>query len=201
MTNAALTAQFLIDHYRPSAVIFSGIAGALDSTVRIGDIVICSTWVTHDYGYVGADGFEHHPVDVWSPGSDSIGSVTYVNVDSGLFAAAAALITDVIPFDSIGDRLPRVIAGGVGTSGNTFVDSHEKRAWLVEQFDGDIVDMESAAVAQVCTINNVPFLAVRSASDLAGGSGSSTARIEIREFFKAAAKNSSLVVSRLLESL
>jgi adenosylhomocysteine nucleosidase len=77
----------------------------------------------------------------------------------------------------------------------------EKREWLREKFDAQIVDMESAAVVQVATLNSVPVLVVRSCSDLAGGSGSSTAQDELREFFEVAADNSASFVLELLNEL
>ena len=68
-------------------------------------------------------------------------------------------------------------------------------------FNALITDMESAAVAQVCAVNDVPFIAFRSASDLAGGSGSDSAKDELREFFKVAATNSSMLVIKFLGSI
>ena len=70
-----------------------------------------------------------------------------------------------------------------------------------EKLDAQIVDMESAAVVQVARINGVPVLAVRSCSDLAGGSGSSTAKDEIQEFFEVAADNSASFVLEFLKQL
>lgn len=61
--------------------------------------------------------------------------------------------------------------------------------------------METAAVAQVCAVNDIPFIAFRSASDLAGGSGSESAAKEMDEFFEIAAENSSMIVIRFLENV
>jgi len=62
-------------------------------------------------------------------------------------------------------------------------------------------DMESSSVAQVCIANGIPFIVFRSASDLAGGSGSETAGAELESFFKVAADNSSKVVMEFLKRL
>ena len=201
MTNAAMTAQMMIDKYHPKGVIFSGIAGAIDTLVHIGDIAIAEKWVTHEYGYYGKNGFVPSELEVYFPRVDSIAAVTYLDVDSGLFSKAGRLITERISLDSVGNRVPKVIVGGIGASGNSFIDQVEKRLWLSEKFRALTVDMESAAVAQVCTANNVPFIIFRSASDLAGGSGSESARVEIDEFFEVAAGNSAKVVMRFIESL
>jgi adenosylhomocysteine nucleosidase len=201
MTNAAMTAQKLIDKYNPKAVIFSGIAGAIDTSVHIGDIAVSDRWATHDYGYYGAEGFKIGSIEVYPAGSDSVAGILYFEADSALFETARELKSANFAFDSIGIRVPRLFVGGAGTSGNSFIDQVEKRLWLSENFEALTVDMESAAVAQVCTVNGVPFIIFRSASDLAGGSGSESARMEIREFFKVAANNSAQVVVKFLELL
>ena len=90
---------------------------------------------------------------------------------------------------------------GVGVTGNTFIDSQEKRDWLVDNFGAMVTDMESVAVAQVCVANDVPYVIFRSASDLAGGSGSETAQAEMDEFYQIAAANASKVVRADLAGL
>jgi adenosylhomocysteine nucleosidase len=201
MTNAAMTFQKMIDKYDPSTVIFSGIAGGVDSTVHIGDIVVCRKWVTHDYGYWGADGFKPNSIDIHPAASDSEIEMSQFMVDSLLYSKAQKLGEAIIPLDSIGTRLPKLMVNGVGVSGNSFIDNVDKRKWLSSTFSALVTDMESAAVAQVATVNGIPFIIFRSASDLAGGSGSESARTEIRQFFKVAASNSAQVVIKFLEEI
>jgi adenosylhomocysteine nucleosidase len=201
MTNAAMTTQRMIDVYTPQAVIATGIAGSIDSSVDIGDIVVCRTWVTHDYGYIGSGGFEPGGVPVSLPGAAETETVWTFDVDSTMLAVATTLSRSDLDVDSLGERVPQLLTGGVGVTGNSFIDSKEKRLWLSEQFQALITDMESAAVAQVCAVNGLPFIAFRSASDLAGGSGSETARDELDEFFTIAADNSSAVVLQFIGAL
>ncbi len=201
MDNAAMTAQRMIDVYYPEAVIFTGIAGAVDTTVHIGDIVICRTWREHDYGYWGKDGFRPTPQGIFDPRVDSVTKTTAYMADSAMFAVAEKLPQMSIELAQIGDRKPNISVGGVGVSGNAFIDSREKRIWLSETFAALITDMESSAVGQVCTVNDVPFIVFRSASDLAGGSGSETADSELEQFFRVAADNSSRVVMEFLSEL
>ncbi|SYZ73145.1 putative Nucleoside phosphorylase [Candidatus Zixiibacteriota bacterium] len=198
MTNAAMTTQRLIDLCRPSAVLFTGIAGGIDSTVHIGDIVVCRKWATHDYGYYGAEGFKISGIGAYYPKADSEAEMDYFPVDSALFEKALAVNRDSLKFDSIGNHLPHLKIGGVGVSGNSFIDNVVKRQWLSSNFAAEVVDMESASVAQVCTVNDIPFIIFRSASDLAGGSGSATAQSEMGQFFKNAAANSAEVVKMFL---
>jgi len=201
MTNAAMTTQKLIDEYHPKGVIFIGIAGAIDNVVHIGDIVVCESWVTHDYGDHGADGLRPYGIKVYSPQSDSMIRTSRFSVDSSMYKAVQEMTEDVIPFQNIGERTPKLLIGGVGVSGNAFIDNFEKRIWLYKTFKALIVDKESAAVAQVCSVNHIPFIIFRSASDLAGGSGSDSARDEMQEFFEVAAKNSSMLIIKFLEHL
>ncbi len=199
MTNAAMTTQRLIDEYDPERVIFTGIAGAIDTSVHIGDIVVCRRWITHDYVYYGAEAPQ--PMGIWaySPEADSIIRMPYFEADSAMYAQAEELSDEMIPFKGIGDRAPRLIVDSVGVSGNSFIDSYDKRIWLSQTFGALITDMESAAVAQVCKVNDKPFIIFRSASDLAGGSGSETAGKEMDQFRAVAAENSSILVIRFLE--
>jgi adenosylhomocysteine nucleosidase len=201
MTNAAMTAQRMIDKYRPSLVLFSGIAGALDSSVQIGDIVVPETWIDHDYGYVGLDGFIPGKVQIAEPLSDTLVRMKSFPVDSNLLDVAREVDVDDLELAKIAGRRPRLLIGGTGVSGNKFIDSREKREWLATEFSALVTDMESAAVAQVCRVNGVPFLAFRSASDLAGGSGSETADKELDQFFRHAADNSSKMLLEYLREL
>jgi adenosylhomocysteine nucleosidase len=201
MNNAAMTTQRMIDLFYPEAVIFTGIAGAVDTSVHIGDIVVCRTWREHDYGYCGKDGFRPSPQEIFDPRVDSVTSTSAYSADSAMFAVAENLPEKQIELEKIGDREPHVMLGGVGVSGNAFIDSREKRVWLVETFDALITDMESSAVGQVCTVNGIPFIVFRSASDLAGGSGSETAEQELQQFFRVAADNSSRLVVEFLSDL
>ena len=122
-------------------------------------------------------------------------------VDSQLFNNAKKLKSIDFSFNKIGSRYPRVVISGTGVSGNIFVDSKQKRLSLINSYNALITDMESQAVLQVSIINNIPCLIFRSASDLAGGSGSETAEDEMAQFFETAAENSSRVVMRYLENL
>jgi adenosylhomocysteine nucleosidase len=201
MTNAAMTTQRLIDQYHPRGVIFSGIAGAVDTSVNIGDIVVCKRWATHDYGYYGGRGFRPDSIEAYIPARDSIGYMMYFYADDSLYAKARRINVPDSVLQKIGTRIPRLIFGETGVSGNSFIDQVEKRLWLADNFLALTVDMESAAVAQVCMVNGTPFIIFRSASDLAGGSGSESAGEEIRQFFGVAAVNSATVVMNFIEEL
>jgi adenosylhomocysteine nucleosidase len=200
MTNAAMTTQLLIDKYNPEEIIFTGICGGIDSSNHIGDIVIPDSWATHDYGYYGKDGFIPDSIYVILPGQTKEAGVLFFEVGKPLLEKGK-LAGQNLKLKPIGERMPQVRIGGKGVSGNSFIDQKEKRDYLKDKFDAQIVDMESAAVVQVASVNSVPVLVVRSCSDLAGGSGSATASDELRGFFKVAADNSASFVLELIKNL
>ena len=199
MTNAAMATQMLLDRFHPRMVLFTGIAGAIDTSVHIGDIVVPDRWREHDYGYYGKNGLEPRGIEVRLPGWDSTEHIESFATDSGLLAMVRRINADSLGLKPIDGRVPRLTIGGVGVTGNQFIDSKEEREWQTLHFKSLTTDMESVAVAQVCAVEGVPFLIFRSASDLAGGSGSATARKEIAQFFKVAAWNSYAVLSRFLQ--
>jgi adenosylhomocysteine nucleosidase len=202
MTNAAMTTQLLIDKYLPEKILFTGICGAIDSANHIGDVVIPEKWVTHDYGIYNKDGFSPESLVVVLSGESEPKYAMFFSVDKNLLKIAEASAERVRDkFKSIGERIPQVRIGGIGASGNSFIDQKEKRGWLKEKFNAQIVDMETTGVVQVANINGVPILVIRSCSDLAGGSGSSTAQEELNQFFKVAADNSATFVLQFLSSM
>jgi adenosylhomocysteine nucleosidase len=201
MTNAAMTTQALISRFQPHGLVFSGIAGAIDSSVHIGDLCICARWITHDYVIVGPDSLSPQPIPTYSATADSIVSVRSLPADSGYIAQAAKIGREKLALKKIGTREPRISIGGVGVSGNAFINNSEKRLWLSQRFKALVTDMESAAVAQVCFAQGVPFVIIRSASDLAGGSSNRTATEELEQFFRIAAANSSALVIELIGQL
>lgn len=201
MTNAAMTTQTLIDRYSPRCLLLTGIAGGIDTAVSIGDITAPSIWIEHDYGYLGANEFEPESLKIFDAALGKLARAREFYADGSLLAIALKIPVDSLAMSTINGRTPQLIIGGVGVSGNQFIDNKEHRAWLSAEFSALLTDMESAAVAQVCTVNGLPFLIFRSASDLAGGSGSSTADTEIKEFFTVAAKNSATVLLAFLELL
>ena len=194
-TNAALTTQYLLDHYPVRGILFTGICDGVAERHKIGDIVIPDRWVTHDFGDIGPNGFRPDSIAVAQPGDSGFRAAIYLPVDTLLLdrvcAAAYAAAEKLKP---IVDRPVQISCGGVGATGNQFIDQPEKRRWLVETFNAEIVDMESAAVLHTALANGVPCVIIRSASDLAGGSGSATAEVEMREFLQIAADNSAVVV-------
>lgn len=187
--NAALTAEILIMHYDIEAIIFTGVAGGINPELGIGDIVISQSVVHHDYAHLGPDKLTPY---------DTIG----YRADSLLLAVALQAAQNA-RFDEIPIKIcketghfPRVVLGTIVT-GDQFIASEKKRQWLEQTFHAQCVEMEGAAVAQVCAINRMPFVIIRCLSDLAN----ENADIDFDAFVKYAAKNSSLIVQGIIELL
>ncbi|MEX2536893.1 MAG: 5'-methylthioadenosine/adenosylhomocysteine nucleosidase [Trueperaceae bacterium] len=190
--NAAAVAQLLIVE-GPRALIFTGVAGAVDPRLRPGDIVIAADAVQHDVD-VTALGYEPGQV----PGEPFVWSC-----DTGLVKlateAAAGLTAEANSGAGEGTILANdvtVMTGRVA-SGDQFVADPQLTRALHERFGATCVEMEGAAVAQVCTRAAVPFVIIRSISD----SADHEAQLSFREFTLLAAARAKLLVRAMLRTL
>jgi adenosylhomocysteine nucleosidase len=194
--NAAMTTTLLIEHFSPTRVIFSGIAGGVNPKLAPGDIVIAAETAHHDMGILGEDGFYNR--GVINP-LDGIRNPVYLLADENLLKLAekAAEQVELEKIKTtVGERSPRIIKGVVVT-GDVFVASLEKGAELREKLNADAVEMEGAAVAQICYQRQIPHLVVRSISDKADA----TARVDSMLFQEMAAKNSAALIAKITELL
>ncbi|MEM0906011.1 MAG: 5'-methylthioadenosine/S-adenosylhomocysteine nucleosidase [Pseudomonadota bacterium] len=219
VVNAAMTTQLALDRFNVTAIVFSGIAGGVDPTLTIGDIIVPKRWGPYlhmvlardtDAGYVVPPfygkpfknfGMIHpQPVSVRRKGQAEFHDVFWFEVDPQLMAVAEAAASAVTlsrcaEAGACLDEAPEVILGGNGVSGSAFVDNAEFRDYVFTTFEASILDMESAAVAQVAYANAVPFIAIRSLSDLAGGGEGEN---ELPVFFGLAAGNAAAMVKAFL---
>lgn len=151
--NAACCTQALIDHFPVSCVINTGIAGSLQASIDIGDIVLATDALEHDMDAVS---FGYGLGQI--PGME----VFSFTADEKLRKIAKEGCEKVNPDISVHEG--RVVTG------DQFVSSKEKKTWLVEHFDGCCTEMEGAAIAHVAYLNQIPFLIVRAISDKADDS-------------------------------
>lgn len=177
--NAAVTTQLLISVFGVEAVVFTGVAGALDPELEVGDLVVSSDCMQHDMD-AAALGY-------------SRGVIPYQ--ERSVFAADAYLQELAL---QAGERLfPGRIRLGRVLSGDQFIANREVGAALRNELSGACAEMEGAAVAQVCDMNGVPFVVIRSMSDKADGS----AHISYAEFVPEAAANSCRLVEAMVQEL
>jgi adenosylhomocysteine nucleosidase len=177
--NAAVCTQMLIDRFGAGRILFTGVAGAADPDLDIGDLVISSECVQHD-------------MDV-RPLGYRLGEIPFA--ERSVFPADRALI-DLAADISRGLFDCRVVVGRV-MSGDQFIADKAKVKELREALGGACLEMEGAAVAQVCDMNAVPWVVIRSMSDKADGS----AHVNFAEFAGMAAERSYRLVSAMVERL
>jgi len=223
MVNAAMTAQRALDRFHVSRIVFSGIAGGVDPELDVGDVVVADQWAQYLESVMARETapgrFEPPPlrgptvaapfgmmfpmaVTVRRP-PDVIEERAWFPADPALIAVARQVAGQVVLKRCSGvgvclAKTPRVVVGGNGVSGASFVDNAALRSWAHDAFKARVLDMESAAVAQVAYANDTPFIAFRSLSDLAGGDpGANQAQV----FFQLASDNSALVVRAFVAAL
>jgi adenosylhomocysteine nucleosidase len=193
--NAAMTTTLTIDRFDPAELIFTGIAGGVNPALHPGDIVLAEQTAQHDLGTITTEGMRRKGVD--SP-IDGTPNPIYLPADARLLAMAKRA-ADRAQFRSVetvqGVNPPQVVQGTVVT-GDVFVASEEKSAELREAMGADAVEMEGAAVAQVCRQLGTPCLVVRGISDMADSEASK----DLKTFYKISAHNgATLVVAMLTE--
>jgi adenosylhomocysteine nucleosidase len=172
---SAFTAQYLIALYKPKLVIFTGVAGAINSEYHIGDIVIAKDTVQHDMDGRGL-GFPR--------GEVPYSGQRFFNSDRQLLEIAEK--TQCVHCVHIG----RVLTG------DQFITNKEQTtySYMREELQGDAVDMEGASVAYVCKKLNTPFILVRTISDKAN----SEAPMNFEAFLPEVAGNSLAVIQQIL---
>lgn len=175
--NAAVSTQVMIDFFDVKSIICTGVAGGLDPALEIGDVVISRDLVQHD---VDVTAFGYEP-----------GFIPRLGIKN--FPADGELIRKAYEAGNALLKENKVITGRI-LSGDTFISSPERKVWLFETFGGSCVEMEGGAVAQVCYLNKVPFVVIRSISDGADG----VAAIDYRGFVRKAASNSFLLINGVL---
>jgi adenosylhomocysteine nucleosidase len=223
MINAAMTTQALFDHFPVKGVIFSGIAGGVNPGLRVGDVTVPAQWgnyqeqtfaretpagwdpgrVTGDFKNFGMMFPRASSVTVSGGVPDKLQRRFWFPADAASLAVARKVSAKVrlsrctVKGDCL-DHEPRVVVGGNGVSGPTFVDNAAYRSWAWDTFHTDALDMETGAVALVAYVNRVPYIAFRSLSDLAGGG---LGKNEGEIFGGLAADNSAAVVIEYLKTL
>lgn len=177
--NASVTTQILIDRFSVTHVIFTGVAGALAPDLRIGDIVVSTETMHHDMD-ARALGFKLGQIPY---------SENYIfQADPFLQKLALSVSREVISGQ-------KVTAGRI-LSGDQFIANREKVNELYQDLSGFCAEMEGAAVAQVCNMNEIPYVIIRSMSDQADGS----AKVNFLEFTEKASFHSYKIVDGMLRN-
>lgn len=172
---AALCAQTMILRYAPARIINTGVAGALSPALSIGDIAIARDVVQHD-------------MDT-SPLGDPVGLLSGINIvhipaDGALCEALAAAAS----------RCALTVQCGTVATGDQFIASPEKKAYIRDTFSAIACEMEGGAIGHVCHVNRIPFAVLRAISD----GGDDAAQMDYPTFARMAAANSVRVLADFL---
>jgi len=170
---AATTASALIERFGASRVVFTGVAGGVGDGVHVGDVVVGTGFVQHDMD--ASPLFPRYQVPLTGRSVfDGDAPLT-----AQLLQAAQVALADGGPLGKA------CVHQGLIASGDRFVNGREESAVLVSSLRAAgyaplAVEMEGAAVAQVCADHGVPFAAVRTISDRADD----TAHVDFPQFVK-----------------
>lgn len=149
--HAARTTQIMIDNFDIAYIINVGTAGGLNNDIEIGDIVIAEKLVQHDYD-ITAGGHEKGYVS---------NTGKYFECDKKLIEKSKQII------NSLNENFKAVV--GLIATGDIFVQDINVKNRIKEEFDADCVEMEGAAIAQVCKLDRIPFIVIRAISDKPNG--------------------------------
>lgn len=153
--HAAAATQQVITEYAPDAIFSCGTAGSLCPQGAIGDIVLGAATLQHDYGFILPDTFIPFGFHLHRKRGKNV-FLREFTADPDLLHSAETLNAENF----------RTFSGAILT-GDQVIFSAAKRASLAQQFQALAVDMESAAIAQICAIYQIPFLTIRGLSDFA----------------------------------
>ena len=178
--NAGICAHTLINDFGCTKIINTGVAGSLDNQIDIGDIVVSVDAVQHDFT-VEAIGFEK-------------GEIPY----TGRYAFPADETMRKEAVESVHEAVPEIhVFEGRICSGDQFISEKEQKEKIISDFSGVCCEMEGAAVAQACYLNDTPYVIIRAISDKMDGSHS----VEYETFKASAAENCAKTVLILIKKL
>ncbi|WP_061162243.1 5'-methylthioadenosine/adenosylhomocysteine nucleosidase [Caballeronia temeraria] len=191
---AAATASTLIHVFDADAIVFTGVAGGVRADVQVGDIVVADALMQHDLD--ASPLFPRYEV----PLLDRARFDADRALSDALAAAADAFIAEesAVLAERFAVAQPRVHRGMI-VSGDRFIASHDALFGLRDALpDALAVEMEGAAIAQVCYEHGVPCAVVRTISD----SADAAAPLSFTEFLTSiAATYSSGILSRFLRTV
>jgi adenosylhomocysteine nucleosidase len=177
--NAALSTTILMQKFAPNYCINTGSAGGSNPALNVGDVVI-STEVRHHDVDVTAFGYEYGQVPQMPAAFTADDYLVRIAQE------CAEEISDV-----------QVVQGLIAT-GDSFMNNPERVKAVQEKFtDLQAVEMEAAAVAQVAYQFNIPFVIIRSLSDIAGKESG----ISFEQYLDKAAVNSATLVMKIVSAL
>ena len=172
---AALTATTMIEKFGAKQLLFSGVAGAINPDLKIGDLIVATKLCQHDLD-ITAFG---HPYGYVPEGS------VYVESDASLRTIA----------QKVAEQKSLHLREGIIATGDQFVADPQRKEWIGQTFKADALEMEGGSVAVVCDSLGVPFFILRAISD----SADMDAGFNFDEFLESSAKESADFVLSMLD--
>lgn len=151
--NAARTTQILIDNFKISKIINIGAAGGINPELKIQDIVIGEKIVQYDFDTTGAGDYEKGEIQ---------GIGKFIRSDYELINICKKVLEKRV------DNSINVVIGTIATA-DIFCSDPETAKKVRKEFGAECVEMEGAAIAQVCYLDKIPFLVIRGISDTPNG--------------------------------
>jgi adenosylhomocysteine nucleosidase len=187
---AATTATVMLERFGVDALVFTGAAGGLGPGVRVGDVVVARGFIQHDMD--ASPLFPRHEVPLYGRAlfeADAVLSLQLAEAAQQVLQAAERhLGPETLAQFQLSS--PKVHQGLI-VSGDRFVSTHAESQALRESLPEALaVEMEGAAVAQVCLDYGVPFAAVRTISDRADD----TAHTDFNRFIREVASRYSRAI-------
>ena len=176
--NAARTTQVMIDNFKIDKLVNVGSAGAINEDLNVKDVVIADKLVQYDFDISGL-GYEKGEIC-------NIGK--YIYCDKVLVEECKKAI------ENIENDSYKVVIGTIATA-DSFCDKPEIAKMVRKEFNAECVEMEGAAVAQVCYLDKIPFLVIRGISDTPNGNN----KIDFRKYLEIASKQSAKILQNLIE--
>jgi len=193
MVNAAATTQNTIDLFNIQRILVVGLAAAINPKLHPGDIVTPGKWAQNGEMLMALQRGENYwdintnttnffndgihfgmmfprAVEINRKGKTQqvYWFETAADMNQVISSVTANIHLDTMENLIPSTRQPTVTSGGNGVSSQAEIDNPEYRDWLWQNFKADVADTETAAVAQVALINNIPFCAFLGIGEKAG---------------------------------
>jgi len=174
---STLTATTMIQHFGCDKLLFSGVAGAISPTLKVGDLIIATKLSQHDLD-ITAFG---HPFGFVPEGA------VFVETDKELVALGK----------EVAQEMGKTVVEGTIATGDQFVANEERKNWIGDTFNADALEMEGASVAVVCDSLDIPFFILRAISDAADMDAS----FSFDEFLETSAVESAEFVMKMVDKI
>lgn len=178
--NSARTTQIMIDNFDIDYVINVGSAGGINPSLEIGDIVVANRLVQYDFDITGVGDYEVGEIC-------DIGK--YIESDNNLLKAMEKVASELKDIN--------IKFGTIASADRFFKDKEEAPRIRKDFGNAECTEMEGAAIAQVCFLDNIPFLVIRGISDVANGNN----KVDFHKYLKMASNQCAKILDKLISNI